>query len=264
MRRNVTVAIAALAVVSPLLPLLMSAVSGRWRYPALLPQELSSRGVRLLADPSTGILEGLVTSASIGFAVTSLALLVGVPAGRAVGIYTFRGKRLVQSLLLAPAIVPPLAALLGTHVIFLRLGLADTVAGVVLVQLVPTVPYVTLIMAGAFANYDLGYEEQARLLGAGPVRTVLHVTLPALRSSLAVAAVFAFLISWGEYVLTLLIGGGTVKTLPLLLFAYARGADLTHTAAVAVLLVVPPLAAIVVVARGLRRGAAALVDAGAR
>ncbi len=264
MRRNVAVAVLALAVVTPLLPLLLWAVSGQWRYPALLPQELSSRGLRLLADPSTGIREGLVTSASIGFAVTGLALLVGVPAGRAVGIYTFRGKRLVQALLLAPAIVPPLAALLGTHVIFLRLGLADTVAGVVLVQLVPTVPYVTLIMAGAFANYDLGYEEQARLLGAGPVRTVLHVTLPALRSSLAVAAVFAFLISWGEYVLTLLIGGGTVKTLPLLLFAFARGADVTQTAAVAVLLVAPPLAAIVVAARGLRRGAGALVDTGAR
>ena len=200
------------------------------------------------------MLSGLATSASIGVAVTGLALLVGVPAGRALGVYAFRGRRVVQVLLLAPAVVPPLAVLLGTHVVFLRLGLADSIAGVVLVQLVPAVPYVTVVMAGAFARYDVGHEDQARMLGAGAVRTAVSVTLPALRSSLAAAALFAFLISWSEYVLTLLIGGGVVRTLPLLLFAHLRTADYTEAAAVAVLLAAPPLVAIAALARGIAGG----------
>ncbi len=254
MRRRLAVAAIVAGTLIPLLPLVVWAVAGPWRYPALLPGGLSSRGLRLLVDPESDVLTGLVTSLGIGAAVTVLALLVGVPAGRALGLYRFRGRRLVQFLLLAPAIVPGLAALLGTQVFFLRYGLADTVQGVVLVQLVPAVPYVTLVMAGAFGNYDVGYEDQARLLGAGPWRALTHVTLPALRPALVVAAFFAFLISWSEYVLTLLIGGGVVKTLPLLLFAYARGSDLTEAAAVALLLVTPPLLLVALLARDLVPG----------
>jgi putative spermidine/putrescine transport system permease protein len=240
-RRRAAVAALLAGTLLPLLPLLLWAVAGRWTYPALLPESTSGRGLRLLLDPGSEVLTGLVTSASVGITVTLLALAVGVPAGRALGLYSFRGKRVVQFLLLAPAVVPALASLLGTQVFFLRYGLADTVPGVVLAQLVPTIPYVTLVMAGAFANYDIGYEAQARLLGARPWRAFALVTLPALRPALTVAAYFAFLISWSEYVLTLLIGGGAVKTLPLLLFAYARGSDLTEAAAVAVMLAAPPL-----------------------
>lgn len=262
MRRSVGTGVLVLGVLAPLVPLLLWAVSGRWRYPSLLPQELSARGLRLLADPASQVLTGLVTSLTVGLSVTVLALAVGTPAGRALGLYSFRGKRLVRFLLLAPAIVPGLAVLLGTQVFFLRYGLADTVAGVVLVQLVPTVPYVTLVTAGAFANFDLGYEHQARLLGAGPVQVLRHVTLPTLRPALVVAGFFAFLISWSEYVLTLLIGGGTVQTLPLLLFAYAQGSDLTLAAAVALLLVAPPLLLVAGITRGLPRGPGPLIGLG--
>ena len=94
---------------------------------------------------------------------------------------------------------------------FIRYGLADTATGVVLVQLMPTVPYAATVLAAAFANLDTDYERQARALGAGPVRVLLFVTLPLLRPALLLAALFAFLISWSEYVLTLLIGGGQVR-----------------------------------------------------
>ena len=70
-------------------------------------------------------------------------------------------------------------------------------------RLIPTIPYVTLVLTGAFSNLELDYEAQARSLGAGPLRTFWHVTLPIVRPSLVVAAFFAFLISWSEYILTL-------------------------------------------------------------
>lgn len=117
-------------------------------------------------------------------------------------------------------------------------------------------------MAASFANFDPSYEDQARVLGAGPVRTFLSVTLPAVRAGLVVAAFFAFLISWSEYILTLLIGGGTVKTLPLLLFAYIGSADLTEAAALSVLLVIPPLLLVVVTSRYLTGRSSAVVGFG--
>ncbi len=239
--RPVGVGLLLLGLLLPVLPLLVWAVAGRWPYPDLVPQQLTGRGLRLLGDPASDVLTGLLTSAGIALAVTLAALAVGVPAGRALGRYRFRGRALVRLVLLAPAVVPPLTVLLGTQVVFLHYGLADTVPGVVLVQLVPTVPYVSLVAAFGFAGLDERYEAQARVLGAGPLRTTVLVTLPMLRPTLAAAAFFAFLISWSEYVLTLLVGGGVVRTLPLLLFAYARGSDPTQAAAVALLLVLPPL-----------------------
>jgi putative spermidine/putrescine transport system permease protein len=243
----------------PLVPLLVSAVSGPWRYPRLLPQQATLRGLRLVTDPRAQIAHGLVTSTVIAAAVAILACLIGFPAGRAIGLYRFRGRRFAQFLLLAPVIVPGLAVALGIQVFFIHYGLSDTTFGVILVHLVPTVPYASTILGGAFANVDTAYERQARALGAGPIRTLAFVTLPMLRSAILLAALFAFLISWNEYVLTLLVGGGQVKTLPLLLFAAIGSSDTTAAAALALVVVVPTLVLVIAGSRLLSSGSAAVI-----
>ncbi|MBC7552243.1 MAG: ABC transporter permease subunit, partial [Cellulomonas sp.] len=129
-----------------------------------------------------------------------------------------------------------------------------TVAGVVLVQLMPTVPYAALLLGAAFADFDVALERQARVLGAGPLRTLLVVTLPVLRPALLTAGLLTFLVSWSEYVLTLLVGGGTVTTLPLLLFAAIGSSDRTAAAALGLLVVAPPVVLVVVVTRVLKHG----------
>jgi putative spermidine/putrescine transport system permease protein len=228
-------------VLLPLVPLLIWAVSGQWRYPAVWPQVLSTRGLQQLSDPRSQILAGLGLSTGIGAAVAVFACLIGYPAGRALGLYRFRGRRLVQFLLLAPVIVPGLAVTLGVQVFFVRYHLSDTIGGVILVQLMPTVPYAATILASAFANLDTDYERQATALGAGPLRVLLFVTVPLLRPAITLAALFTFLISWSEYVLTLLVGAGQVQTLPLLLFAAIGSSDTTSAAALALLVIAPPL-----------------------
>ena len=207
-------------------------------------------------------MQGLATSTLIAVTVAVLACVIGFPAGRAIGVYRFRGRTLVRFLLLAPVIVPGLAVTLGIQVFFVRYGLSDTVAGVVLVQLLPTVPYAATLLGAAFANLDLDYERQARMLGAGPVRTLLFVTVPLLRPALITAALFTFLISWSEYVLTLLIGGGQVRTLPLLLFAAIGSSDTTAAAALALLVVGPPLLLVAVSARLLATAAPTTIGLG--
>lgn len=235
--------------VLPFLPLLLWAVAERYPYPALTPTVTSSRPLRLLADPASEVLTGLVNSVCIAVAVAVIAALIGLSAGRALGLHEFRGKRLVQFLLLAPVIVPGLAVTLGIQVFFIRYGLSDTRRGVVLVHLLAAVPYVSLVMSSVYANLDLRLEDQARTLGAGPVQVFLRITLPAVAPGLAVAALFAFLISWGEYVLTLLVGGGAVKTLPLLLYSYLGSTDTPVAAALGLALVVPPVLLLAVTSR---------------
>ena len=231
----------------PLVPVVLWSVAGPWRYPDVLPPSLSGRGLSLLGGSQ--VLQALGTSVLVSTSVALLACLVGLPAGRAVGLHHFRGRRLVQLLLLAPVVVPALAVTLGLQVFFIRYGLADTVLGVVLVQLVPTLPYAATLLGAAFAGFDRAQEQQARVLGAGPWRTVWVVTLPLLRPALLTAFVLTFLISWSDYVLTLLVGGGVVTTLPLLLFSAIGSSDRTAAAALGLVVVLPPVLLVVVLTR---------------
>jgi ABC-type spermidine/putrescine transport system permease subunit II len=114
--RAVGLPLVLLGLLLPFLPLLLWSVAGRYPYPALLPTERSSRPVRLLVDPSSEVLTGLVNSTVIALSVALIASLIGLSAGRALGLHSFRGKRLVQFLLLAPVIVPGIAVTLGIQV----------------------------------------------------------------------------------------------------------------------------------------------------
>ncbi len=237
-------------VLAPLVPLVLWAGTRSWRYPDLLPTDGSTRGLSLIFTSET--LAALLTSTAVAAAVALLSCAIGLPAGRVIGLHRFRGRRLVQFLLIAPVIVPGLAVVLGLQVFFIRWGLSETVVGVALVQLVLTVPYAATILGGAFESFDLDLEHQARVLGAGPTRTTALVTIPVLAPALAASAVLTFLISWSEYVLTLVVGGGQVQTLPLLLFATIGSSDTTAAAALGVLLVVPPVALMLTLSRLLR------------
>lgn len=241
----------------PFVPLVVWSLSTRWFFPDLLPQQVSGRAWRYLASDTSGVKGGFVSSLEIATVVTVMAALIGLSAGRALGLYRFRGKRLVEFLLLSPVIVPPFAVTIGLEVLFIRYNLADTIAGVILAHLIPTIPYVTLVMAGVYANYDVSYEEQARVLGASPIRVFWHVTLPGIFPGLVVAALFAFLISWSEYILTLFIGGGRVVTLPLLLFSFARS-DPSVASALSLIFIAPAVIILVFVSKYLSGDRAAV------
>ncbi len=248
----------ALAVLLPFAPLLLWSFAFRWAFPDLLPAEWSLRPWRYIFAPESQVAEAFWNSLALGLTVTALATLIGVPAGRALGLHQFRGKRLVEFLVLAPVIVPGLAVAMGIHVVFIRYNLSDTFAGVVLVHLIPTTPYMTLVIASVFANYDTQFEQQARVLGAGPWRAFWLVTLPAILPGVAVGALFAFLISWSQYILTLMIGGGAVITLPLLLFSFAGSGDNGIAAALSLVFIAPGLLMLVLTSRYLSGESAAV------
>lgn len=225
--------------VLPLVPLAIWSFARGWRFPDLLPQAWSLKAWIYALSDTSGVLDSLGLTIGISLGATVLSILVGVPAGRALGMYKFRGKQVVELLVLAPIIVPGIAVALGIHSVFIALGLTNTVTGVILVHLVPTLPYMVLVMAGVFSNFDPSYESQARSLGAGPLQTFRYVTLPAILPGILVGGMFAFLVSWSQYILTLLIGGGRVVTLPLLLFNFATSGRNDIAGAIGMIYVLP-------------------------
>ena len=242
-------AVLILWLILPLIPLAIWSVAHGWRFPALLPNGWTWAAWGYALSPTSGVGQSLGVTVWIGLSVTALSVLVGVPAGRALGLYQFRGKAVVQIIILAPLIVPGIAVGLGLQGLFTSFGLTQTITGVVLVHLIPTLPYMVLVMAGVFANYDQRYEDQARSLGASPLQVLWHVTLPAIRPGLIVGALFAFLVSWSQYVLTLLIGGGRVVTLPLLLFNFAGSGRNDITGAIGMIYILPGVLILLLTAR---------------
>lgn len=249
-RIAVTVVVSAVAL--PFVPLILWAFSQRWFYPAPWPQEWSVRAWRYLYHTSGSQIAGaLVESLRVSGVTAVLSVVVAFPAGRVLGLRDFRGKDLVGVVLALPVIVPPLCVAMGLHLWFLRLGLADTFAGVVLVHLTFCLPYAVFVLWGAFANYNREFEDQARSLGASALRTVFAVTLPMVAPGAVVAGLFCFLLSWSQYLSTLIIGGGEVTTLPILLFALMGSGDRPVAAAVSLLFVAPAFTALLVSTRTL-------------
>lgn len=251
-----------LGVLLPLLPLLVWSVSHGWWFPELLPESLSGRAWQYVFSRGSGVFEALGNSLLISILVCFLALLLGVPAGRALGLYQFRGKRLVEFVILAPLIVPPLAVIMGIHVFFIRSALVDTLVGVVISHLIPALPYMIVVMKSVFTNYDPAYEQQARSLGAGKYQTLYRVTLPLVYPGIITGSLFVILISWSQYILTLLIGGGRVVTLPVLLFSFATAGDNALTGALSVLFLVPAAVILVLTSKFLTGRSLAIGAAG--
>jgi putative spermidine/putrescine transport system permease protein len=238
--RSIGLVVMGFLLLVPFVPLIFWSFSRRWFFPSLLPDELSDRAWSRIFDASSGVMDALVESLIIATAVAVIAAVIGLSGGRALGLYRFRGKRFIELYLLAPVIVPSIAVAMGIQIIFIKAGIAGGIPGVVLVHLIPTIPYVVLVMGAVFSNYDTSYEEQAKVLGANPIRVFIHVTLPAVLPGLVVAAFFAFLISWSEYITTVLIGQGRVQTLPMLLFAFIRS-DPSIAAALSLFFIAPAI-----------------------
>jgi putative spermidine/putrescine transport system permease protein len=242
----------------PLVPLVIWSFAHGWRFPDVLPAEFTLSAWSFAWSDASGVLASFGVTAGIAAATTLAALVIGLPAARALGMHEFRGKLLVQTLILAPVLVPGIAIALGLHGVFLALGLTNSILGVVLVHLVPALPYMILILSGVFSAHDVDFEDQARSLGAGPMQTLWHVTLPAILPGVVVACLFTFLISWSQFLLTLMIGGGRVVTMPLLLFGFATSGRNDLTGAIALIYILPGIVLLCVTSRFLTGRPAAI------
>ncbi len=241
-----------LILVAPLLLFAAYAFSTRWFFPQPFPDEWTTRTfLRAINDSRT--LSSMVQGIWIAVLVSFLSLILALPAARVLGLRKFRGRQLAWLLLFLPTVIPPLAIGMGLNILFLRIGIAGTITGVVLAHIIPTLPYTIFTLSSAFARFDENYEFQALALGASPRHIFFKVTLRMLAPSLIVATLFAFLISWSQYLLTLLIGGGQVITLPILLFSAASGGNPSTIAILSLLFVAPPVLVIAFTTRQLNQ-----------
>lgn len=215
----------AAVILLPCLILLVWAVTERWAWPDLIPQRFSLRAVREVFGRREEFFKVFFSSILISTAVAFLSAAVGIMTCRALAFYDFFGKQMLGFLTVLPFMVPATVFAMGIQISFIRLGLNNTVSGVILAHLICSLPYaVRLIMDGTKA-LGTGLEEQARVLGASSWQAFCKVSLPVLAPVILSAASMAYVVSFSQYFLTLIIGGGQVKTFSIVMVPYLQSGD---------------------------------------
>lgn len=160
----------------------------------------------------------LTVTFQIVFLVVFLSGLIGVPAAYALARRDFPGKKLVMLLFLLPLLVPPITFGIPLATVLYRTGLAGSMSGVVLANLVPTVPFVILVMIPFIEQIDTKIEAAARVFGASTFKLFIHVLLPLLMPGILAALLLVLVRTIAMFELTFLTAGPTSQTLVVALY----------------------------------------------
>lgn len=222
----------------PLMNLCMLAFADKYEVPAIIPQEFGFKWWGFVLGQRS-----LISSISVSFflaiIVTFVSLAVCIPAAYALARYEFFGKRIFLLSFLLSNAYPRMGLYISIGILFYKLGLMGTLAGVVIIHFLNSMMFMIWIPSGAFRSVYRQQEESARDVGAGPIRTFFKVTLPLATPGIAVASVFTFLSSLEEAQGTLLVGFPQIKTMPVELYGVIMEYPLTAGPVLSLILIIP-------------------------
>jgi len=238
--RRIFAAALSAACVFPLGYLLVLSWARDWSFPHILPPRLDASVWSRVWDGGSGIGASLATTAGIAATVALLATFSGFLTSRVIARHPHRSRFVF--LAHVPFAMSPV--ILGTCLLylFIRLGLAGHIGGVVAGQFIFSYGYSVILFLGFWNERIRALEELVFTLGGSRRQMFARVLLPIAKPMLLVGFFQTFLLSWFDYGLTIMLGSGRVVTLTMKVYAYIAAADFYLAAACATLLILPPLA----------------------
>lgn len=161
----------------------------------------------------------LFLSLRVASLTTLIAIAVAVPAAYAIVRFDFAGKKLLMGLIMSPLVVPSVVFALGIYLYFSYLRLNGTMLGLVFAHTMFVLPYAMVIISAGIQKLDPNLEFGALLMGASRFRMLMTVVLPQLYPSIGAGALFAFLVSFDEVVISWFLAGPTTTTLSVKMFS---------------------------------------------
>jgi len=157
--------------------------------------------------------KAILTSIKVAGLTMLLSFLIGLPAGYALSRYIFPGKNFLKLLCLATKMFPLMVLAVPLLIIFMKMGVSDTIWGTSLAHTAMVLPIIILIFSSILSGVSVDYEEAAMIFGLSRIHAFFRITLPLALPGLAASAIFAFVLSWNEvFVATILTL--TNRTLP--------------------------------------------------
>lgn len=198
--------------------------------------------------------QNILNSVIVSLTTVAIALLVGCPAAYALSRFKSGGP--IRFAILSTGMMPPTILILPLFLVFYRLGLIDSLTGVVVAHLTLVVPVVTWFLIGFFDDVPRELEEQAMIDGYTQFQAFYKVVLPTIRPGVAAAAVFGFVLSWNDLFYALILTGGESRTLPVAIAGFwtFRGVDMGKMAVAILLAIIPILIVSFFIQKHLIRG----------
>lgn len=189
----------------------------------------------------SGLVANLVNSLMTAAGTVALSLAVGIPAAYALVRWPSRHQRHYEFWVLSTRMAPPLAVALPFFILFRKVGLVDTVAGVIVLHSSMVVAIVAWMLMETFRTVPVEIEQAAMLDGCSAAGAFARVALPLARPGIVGAAVLAFLLSWNEFFLALIVTDNRAVTGPVGLYNFLGYAadEVNQLAAGSIVLLVP-------------------------
>lgn len=177
---------------------------------------------------------------------TTVSVALGIISAYAVVRFGGRFRKQLRLFMLSPRLFPAVITGVALLIYYYRvIGWGTTSYwGLLFAHILISFPYVFLAVSSQLYTFDLSLEEAARILGASKVRTLLKVTLPLNKAGIISGAVFAFVVSYTELPMTMLLAGRNLTTLPMQLYDYIRWSFDPTGAAVGIVNILLALAAV--------------------
>ncbi|MFS8049938.1 ABC transporter permease [Rhizobium sp. BR 314] len=182
--------------------------------------------------------QSAIVSFKVAGATTVLATLLGTLAAYGLFKSTSIFKTVIRGVLLLPMMVPLIFVAIGVFFVFARIGMNNTLTGLILAHTTLAIPFVMIAVSNGLSGFDLNQERAARSLGASPAYAFFTVTLPQIKISILSGMLFAFITSFDEVIVSMFVSSGANSTLTKRMFANIRDQVDPTVAAISSMLVV--------------------------
>jgi len=194
-----------------------------YREPSLVPSQVTGDHFTFVLT-KTPFLVYIRNSLLVTAVTTSLAMAIGTLAAYAIVRLSFRGRQWLARAVVVTYLVPGSLLFIPMFQVIYSIGLIDNIVGLMVTYLTFTVPFATWMMIGYFRNVPSELEDAALVDGCSRIQALARIMVPIALPALAVVALFAFTLSWNEFLYALVfIGSDSQKTLTVGLIGLVRG-----------------------------------------
>lgn len=166
----------------------------------------------LLDDPNWSI--ATKNTLVVGAASSALATVLGVLAALGLAHRNLPYRETITAVLISPMVVPVVIAAVGMYFFYTRLGISNSLLGLILAHTALGTPFVVITVSATLVGFNDNLTRAARSLGAGPLKAFWQVKLPLIAPGVVSGAIFAFATSFDEVVVVLFLGGVEQRTIP--------------------------------------------------
>jgi len=196
-------------------------------FPVLVVVAISFSSADFLSFPPPGLslrwyrsifsnwqwIDAFVLTLQVGGLTAILSTLLGVPAAFALSRHIVIGQGFLNALILSALVTPQIIKAISIYLYYVPFGLLNTVSGLAFAHTVSGIPFVVINVLASLRNYDYDIERAATIHGASPLRAVLGVTIPIIAPGIIVGAIFAFMQSAQELLVSIFVFSAVRKPL---------------------------------------------------